>query len=342
MSMTDTAFCIDLNEKYTRVCDLRMVQDSVELISLGYEETVPFFYDTESERLIENEARIISDLCTKLKIKKKQVNVVMPDEFTFSQIVEMPQLKEKELLAAIRYQADEFIPMPIDETNLDLEILMENNQTRKLLILIVASPKKTVTQLQKTVELARLVPNSLENELSASARFFSEISKPTTQGSTLLVNFGYTNTSLYLIDGNTKLVSLARTFKIGLNLFIKDMKVNMNWDDKKIIDALRAWGLSPQASYNIEPIIAPLLKGLLQEIEKFIVHSREKYNNPVQKIVTFNFDKSILGLSDKIQAYFSIPTESATLGPKVVQNPVFQSFTSEISSFISVASGNFR
>ena len=85
----------------------------------------------------------------------------------------MPKLKEKELIAAIRYQADEFIPMAIDETNLDLEVLKEDDKTNKMLIFIVASPKKLVEKIQKTVEMADFVPTTLENELSAVARLTS-------------------------------------------------------------------------------------------------------------------------------------------------------------------------
>src|SRR6185436_4812366 len=113
-----------------------------ELLSLGSYETAPNFFDTENQLVLDKQVEILKRLYGNLRIRKKSVNVIIPDSRTYSQIVEMPKLKEKELIAAIRYQADEFIPMAIDETYLDLEILREDKRNHKLLVLIVASPKK--------------------------------------------------------------------------------------------------------------------------------------------------------------------------------------------------------
>ncbi|MCX7996887.1 MAG: pilus assembly protein PilM [Patescibacteria group bacterium] len=339
--MSETTFALEINEKFTRMCDLRLNGKKIELLSLGSYESAVNFFDTENALVLEKQVETIKRLYSNLKIRKKSVNVIIPDARTYSQIVEMPKLKEKELIAAIRYQADEFIPMAIEDTYLDLEILREDKKTKKILVLIVAAPKKIVDQVYAVVDKAGLIPEALENEMSSAGRLFSEvlvIDSPVY----LLVNFGFSTTSIYLVDGTTHLIVFARTIKIGLDLFVKDLKINLNWDEAKIIDALRRIGLAKTGTLNLGSIILPLLKELVSEIEKFIALARQNLNLNVKNIYLFNFDTNVAYLTQYLQAYFNIPTSTAPVASAVVPNPIAKTFQQELSSYVSVISGNFR
>lgn len=339
--MSETSFALEINEKYTRMCDLRPNGSKIELLSLGSYETAVNFFDTENQLVVDKQVEIIKRLYGNLRIRKKQVSVIIPDSRTYSQIVEMPKLKEKELIAAIRYQADEFIPMAIDDTYLDLEILREDKKNRKLLVLIVAAPKKIVDQVYSVIERAGLQPEALENEMSSAGRLFSEVIQ-TKSPVYIVINMGYSTTSIYLVDGNTKLIVFARTIKIGLELFVKDLKINLNWDENKIIETLKRIGLAKSGSLNLGGIILPLLKELVSEVEKFIMLARQNLNLEVKNIYLFNFDSNIAYLPQYLEAYFHIPTTTAPLNESIVQNPISKSFSQEMSAYLSVISGNFR
>lgn len=339
--MSDTSFALEINERYTRIADLRMNGKKIELTSLGEYESAVNFFDTENQLITDKQVETVKRLYSNLKIRKKNVNIIIPDSRTYSQIVEMPKLKEKELIAAIRYQADEFIPMNIDDTYLDIEILREDKKNKKLLVLIVAAPKKIVDQVYSVTEKAGLIPESLENEMSAAGRLFSEvltIESPVY----IIINMGYTTTSIYLVDGTTKLIVFARTIKIGLELFVKDLKINLNWDEHKIMEALKKVGLAKSGTMNLGAIILPLLKELVTEIEKFITLANQNLNLQVKNIYLFNYDSQIAYLTQYLQAYFKIPTSTAPLGQAVVPNPIAKSFAPELSAYVSVISGNFR
>ncbi len=338
--MNDT-ISIEINDNYTRICDSNIVGDKIELLSIGQKETTPFYFSSNTDMSIEKEADVIAKLHSELKIPKKNVNVIIPDAYTYSQVIEMPKLKEKELFAAIHYQADEFIPMPIEETSLDLEILREDVKTKKSLILIVASPKALVNQIDKTIAKANLVPVNLENELSAIGRLFSDVLKPAGDAK-LIINFGLNNTSVYVIDGTTSLLILSRSFNIGLNLLIKDISVNLNWDDKKAGEVLRTIGLADNASYNLNEIINPILKELLNEIEKIQILTREKYGMKVDTLYLFNFSNHVAFLKEKIQQHFNINTQLLSLNNKLVSNPVSKMYEKSMSSFIATIAANLR
>ncbi len=338
--MTDS-FSIEINDLTTRMCDSTLVGDKIQLSSMGQKETSPFFYTSNTDVAIEKQANVIAKLQNELKITKKNVNMIIPDSYTYSQIIEMPRLREKELLAAIHYQADEFIPMPIEETSLDLEILREDLKTKKSLILIVASPKIIVEQLEKTILKANLLPMSLENELSAVGRVFADILKP--QGNAkFIINFGLSNTSIYVIDGSTSLLILSRSFNMGLNLLIKDIAINLNWDDKKAAEVLRTVGLAENASYNLGDILKPLIKELTDEIEKLQILVHDKYGMKVDTMYLFNFSNHVAFLREKLQKHFNTNVELVTLANKLISNPVSKTNERDISSYIATISANLR
>ncbi len=338
--MSDTSFAIDFQEKFTRVCDTKQTAGKVELTTLSVVETAPSYFSNDTPQTIERQAQLVQQLVKVMPSKKKIVDIILPDSYTYSQIIEMPQLKERELLSAIRYQSDEFIPMSIDDTNLDIEILREDPVNKKYLVLIVAAPKKIVAQIEKTLDLVGLVPGNLTNELSVVGRLYSEkLFKAKKAAATLVLNFGYNTSSLYLIDGQSGLVVMTRTFKVGVDLFLRGIKVNLNIDDKKAGEFLKTIGFSKSGSYDIENIILPIAKELTTEMQKFAAAARERLNVPVDLVHTFNYDNSIGFFDKKLTELLSIPTFPLPIKDIILPNPIYQSAANDITSFVSVIAG---
>jgi Tfp pilus assembly PilM family ATPase len=205
----------------------------------------------------------------------------------------------------------------------------------------VASPKKIVNQIEKTIEMANLIPDTLENELSACGRLLSEALQYK-EGVALYVNFGFSECSIYLVDTSSSLIILSRTIKIGMELFVRDIKANLNWEEKKIYDLLKTIGLNKNGSYDIESIVTALVKELLQEIEKMIILARDKYAMKVDRLYIFNYDQQIALLGQKIHDYLSLPVVSLVLKDNLVTNSIAKSFANDMSSFIPVIAGTIR
>src|SRR3989344_9525782 len=102
--MADNSFVIDLQEKHTRMGSVHIAGKKVELKALGIKDTVPAFFTSDNPQVIQHQAELLLQMHQSLKIKEKVANVILPDSHTYSQILQMPMLKEKELLSAIKYQ----------------------------------------------------------------------------------------------------------------------------------------------------------------------------------------------------------------------------------------------
>lgn len=337
--MAGNFFTIEIGEKHTRVIDADIKKDKVTIQSAGYDLTTKDYFTASNSSVSETQAKLIQTLINNLKIKKNEVGLIIPDGQTYSQILEMPKLNEKELLSAIRYQADQFVPMPIEEVSLDIEILKEDPETRKLLILIVAAPKTLVDKIEKTISTAGLNPIFLKNELSAFINLPSQFIDPGDKDDVLVVNLGYLNSSLYILRGSDHLIINNRTFQYGLSIFIRDLIVNLGIEEDKAVSMLKEIGFDYAASVNLQPLVEPLATELISQIEKGILLAKNSYQISIKKIVIFNYDSYIKGLVDKIGTTLKLPTASLNLNQNIINNPIKVTFESELSSFVSNIGG---
>ena len=337
--MADNYLCLDIGERFTKIGDIKKTGETIDVSALGKIETNEFFYSTDSEKNIDIQSQGIKKLIDSLKITKKNVNVVIPGSFTYNQILVMPALNEKELVSAIKYQADQFIPMPIEETNIDLEIIDEYKTEEKLLILIVAAPKKLIEKIQTTVELSGLVPEFIENELSASARFVSIFNKKLASQSKnglILANFGLNSTSLAYFEGENLTLKESHNFAIGYRLFLKEIQVNTDTDITKAGQILLSYEKNAKSSYPVDVIAGPLIREFTQEIKKFALGKN------VDRIVIFNEIFLFPSLPTFVFDDLKIETKEIDLYSSCNKSPLIDSYKKELSVYLPTFGGNLR
>ncbi len=343
--MASDFFCIDLGESFIKVSDIVKSGDSFDAKSLGIIETDPVFFRAEAENVIEKQASQLSKLISQLKINKKNVGIVIPDSYSYSQFIETPKLNEKELLSAIRYQADQFIPMPLEEINLDIEILKEDEKTKKVLTLIAAAPKKVVGRVERMAEYAGLAPQTIETEISAIGRvaealFKKQQAKPN-QG-ILLVNLNFSSTSIYFFDMTAKILTFSYNFNIGYNLFLKEIQINLNVEQKKAVELLNQLGVVQKTSYDLHTILTPVIRDFLKEIQKAIALLNQKYNTQISNIYTFNETSRFNAIDEILTKYFAVPASNLNLYSHFVKNSITEHYKDNLGFFTASVGANLR
>lgn len=338
-------FCIDLGESFIKVSDIVKSGDLFEAKSLGMIETDPVFFRAEAENVIEKQAAILSKLITQLKLTKKNVSIVIPDSYSYNQFVETPKLNEKELLSAIKYQADQFIPMPLEEINLDIEILKEDEKNKKILTLIAAAPKKVVGKVERMAEYAGLAPQTIETEISAIGRvaesvFKKQAAKP--DHGILLINLNFSSTSVYFFDSTAKILTFSYNFNIGYNLFLKEIQINLNVDQNKAVELLKNLGAGKKSSYDLHTILTPVIKDFFGEIQKSITLLSQKYNSQISNIYTFNETSRFHAIEEVLSKYFAIPATNLNLYSLFVKNPMTEYYKNDLSFFTASVGANLR
>ncbi len=341
--MTDNFFSLDIDEKFTKLAEAKRSGDMLEVTALGKTETSEFFYTGNLEKNIEAEVTQIKKLIETLNITKKNVNLIIPDTLTYSQIVSMPLLNEKELISAIRYQADQFIPMPIEETNIDIEVINEDQQEKKALLLIVAAPKKVIEKIQTTVELAGLNPESVENELSSNSRFLASFNKnilneykASSDKGVVIANFDINSTSLAYFSPQELLIRESHHLSIGYQLFLKETQVNTDTDIKKAEEILKIYDKKNSSSYPVDTIVQPLVKEFASELKIFI----SKYNPSLVLFTNkiYLFPSLTTTLSDEL----AFPINIFNPYSLIKKSQLIETYKNELPIFLPALSANLR
>lgn len=337
--MANSITVLNFGENSIQIAEGSSSNGKINVQGFAASDNTPPIFQLLNEKTIQDVSKIIDGMTKTAKITNRNAMVVIPDTFTYSQIVTMPKLKEKELMSAIRYQADQFIPLPLEEAAIDLEIIYEDKVNNTYLVLIVATSQKLVSNLISIVESSGLIPERLTNELSTISAFLSAVSKPSqTQTGTLFLNMGVATSSFYLFHEGLGMVVDNHVAKVGFDIFVKEIKANLNLEMGKATEALQSIGFQ-QSSMNIAEIVGPVVSDLEQEIRKFSLAMTEKHHIPVNKVILGGYACRINHFAEALSQHIGVPATTYNLAQYLTQSPALTSIKGVPAQFINAISG---
>lgn len=349
----NSSFSIEIGEQYIIVSDTDKKSKKYRSRSLSLTESPVNIYITSKSEDLENLSTLIQRLVKDAGINKKFADIVIPDTYCYSQIFELPSLTEKELISSIKYQADQFIPIPMEEACLDLEIISEDKKNKKISVLLIASSNLIIEKSAVLIEKAGFIPNSIENECSSCLRLITDMvtteinhKKPNISLqsiSSLFVNFGYSSTSLYLFNLGINLPLQLHNFPLGFNIFFKDAALNFDKPDAEIKKLLETIGFSSeQSAYNLANILSSPYNLMVSEIEKFIISAKDKHNIFVKNIFIFGEGVNIQSIDKKLSASLGLPVNILDLSPFFIKNDTVDFFKNKLYLFTPAIGANLR
>ena len=115
-------------------------------------------------------------------------------------IIKLPQMNDKDLKSAVNFEAEQYIPLPLNEVNVSFQRLdVDYADKAKINVQIVAARK---TVLEKHIEIlkkARLVPKAIEPETLALGRALGDtIDNP---AGSLVLDLGFSRTIIIICYG---------------------------------------------------------------------------------------------------------------------------------------------
>src|SRR5579871_2489213 len=110
----------------------------------------------------------IRDLWARGRFSVKQVRLGVSSQRVIVRQAELPAMSEEELRSAIHFEAQDLIPIPIEEALLDFCIVgpppapVDDNEDARMKVLLVAAPREMVMQHLAAVEGAGLVVDAVD------------------------------------------------------------------------------------------------------------------------------------------------------------------------------------
>ncbi len=214
---------IDLGSNSVKIVEITKEAERVFLTNYAIAQAKDDAIFNIGELKDEEIAKIITGLIRQAKISSHRASFSLSVEKTFSTVITLPAMPEKELGAAVPYEAQKYVPLPLNEVVLDWNIISvgnnkapeiagkgatdsispaggnnntENEGASTIQILLLAVPKEIITRLTKIAALAKLELLALEQEAFSLTRALIGNDK----SAYVVVDLGRKSTDLIIVD----------------------------------------------------------------------------------------------------------------------------------------------
>jgi type IV pilus assembly protein PilM len=244
-------------------------------------------------------------------IYTRRVACSLPTSHSFNRLMKLPVMDDSEIDEAIRLEAEQYIPMPVDKLYIDYEIASRDASGIELLM--VATPTTIVDSYVKFLESIDLEPVALEPSMSATSRVFS-VADPSHNKPTVLIDFGAISIDLAVFD-NTMVVNT--TLAGGSELLTKLIGEAMNVSPDEAFQLKSKYGIGvSEKQQKIMAAIQPVLDDLIKEVHRILRYYTDRVgqNHPqISRIVTSGGGATMPGINQFLNRELNLPSE--TLDP---------------------------
>lgn len=222
---------------------------------------------SEAESDLTQLSEAIKKLYQASGISTKNVAVALPEDKAFSKVVSFPRLTDKELQTAIKWEAEQFIPVPLEEVSLDYQLMGSRKEgvKEKMEVFLVAAPKRLIEKIMRILSAVGLTPVALETEILSLAR---SLVLPDGETS-LLIDLGARATDMAIVEGGQ--VVFTRSIGIAGEALTRAVATRLNLDPNQAEEYKKAYGADPaKLEGRISTAIGPILETIIKEVEKSI------------------------------------------------------------------------
>jgi type IV pilus assembly protein PilM len=264
----------------------------------------------------------------------------------YTRVIDMPPLSEAELASALSWEAEQYIPVPLSEVNLDWQILgskeMPDSESRalkrrKMAVLLVAAPKKLIDKVVGVVQLAGLEPVGLETDLLALTR---AVVPQAMTGPILVCHLGAVGTEIGVIEGGQPAFVLAAA--TGGVALTRAIGAGLKLDFAQAEQYKRTYGLlDDQLEGKIKQVLLEPMTVIVNELKRamgfYVAHAQAAV--PMKQLVLSGGGAQLPGLGGYLAGQLNLETVVANPLAGVSWSSQVRNRWAGIESVFSVAAG---
>ena len=294
LTLKPIAFGLDISDSSIKIAKLKRRGNDFDLACFG-EELVPKGVIENGE--IKDEKALVELIKKALakvkgeKLNTKEVIVSIPDEKTFLRVVQLPKMSSEELAKAVFFEAENHIPIPLNESYFDFEMIGPIiDHLDHCDVLIVASPKNIVDSYTRAIKSAGLLPYAFEVESLSISRAL--IKNLITVNPILLIDFGATRTALILFSGRS--IRFVNLLSFSSEKLTQDLALRLKIDLLSAEKIKRNYGLESKIKVQFQEKTGDF------ELEREITEDEE-----VLKILDSSLSQLVLEINNFIDFYYA-------------------------------------
>lgn len=296
---------IDLGTSSIKVVELESEKGRPRLITYGFAEQSTDVIKSDSQEAQKEIVSALKAITSQAKVSTIKAVAALPSFAVFSSIISLPAMSKKDLVAAVRWEAKKFVPMPLEEMILDWKVLnsdkhedkegengdkkddkqkavLATNSAKNIRILLTAAPKTLVKRYVDIFKQANLQLISLETESFALER--SLIGND--RSATMIVDIGAIACDIsVIVDG---IPILNRSVDIGGNTITKAIANSLNVNLDRAEQFKRDFGMSTGGDATqgqIPRTIEFIVSSIINEIKFVLNLYQNQGERGIEKVV---------------------------------------------------------
>jgi type IV pilus assembly protein PilM len=332
---------LDIGSHSIKFVELQKQGNFFTLIAAGTMPTPPKVLGATAEAEVESLASSVRKLVKDAGAKSRSVNVALPESQVFTRVIEVPQLSRQELASSLKWEAEQYIPLPLDQVTMDFTILREakDTGTNMMQVLLVAAPKILIDKYVTFLELAGLGVIGVETEIISASRAVLPMTKNVKTA--ILVSLGAQTTDLAILrDG---IIAFTRSISAGGEALSRALVQGLGFGQNQAEEFKKAYGLDRKhLEGKIVEAVRPIMDTIISEIKRALAFYQEKYKSDRVELVLLSGGTARLsGLSTYLAEHIGVEAQIANPWIGIKREPKFAMLDNEGAVF-TVAVGLAR
>ncbi len=298
---------LDIGSSSIKVVHLNQTKRGWELLKLGFAELPPEAIVDGSIIDSMTVTNTIRELIKEQGISVKDTVSSLTGHSVIIKKVNFPAMSEEELADSIQWEAEQYIPFPIIDVNIDFQILGADTEGRgQMDVMLVAVKKDVINDYTNVIKEAGLNPVVIDVD-SFALENMMDINYPVVPGENIaMVNIGASITSISVIFGG--LTIFTRSIPMGGNQVTEEIQrqLNISFKDAEDLKTGRKAEAVASPSAAIETISTNLAFEVKRSLDFFLGGIQGSY---VNKIYLSGGGSKTAGLPAFMQEKTSIPVE---------------------------------
>lgn len=293
--MASQVFGLDIGRSFVKIVQVKENGNKKELVAVGNKQTPSGGILSESAVDLKSLSEAIKACGEAAKVTTDKCIISLIESQVVIRLIQLPNLTDKELSAAINYEAEQYIPLPMKDVNLEYKIVSRPQEASgKMDVLLVAAPKRVVNKYLTVVRDAGFSVQSLETESTALTRALTRVEDP----ATIIVSLGAASTELVIARGQN--VLFTRSIATGGVNLTRAIMSEFNLPLNQAEQYKQTYGIhDDKLSGKLAAVLKPILDILISEILKAVefAHSHVR-DSTVSRIIICGGGAYLPGLGE--------------------------------------------
>lgn len=298
---------VDLGLGTIKVVALNGNQGKVVLAGVGEIKTpaVEWMKAEANKKNIEEVATALKSLTKDLKLIGRQAVVALPEYEIVSRLVSLPPLKEGEIKDALKFEAETFVPYPLDQVSIDYEVI-EEDEAGRLTVFAIAARNDLIDNYVKIFKSAGIELLAIESPAVSMRRVLKQMM--TASEATMVVDIGQKYSDIVGFKGGN--IHFARSMPVGGESLTRAISVNLGLDMASAEEYKKAYGIKEmELEGKIKNAIMPVFSSMAEEIRRAMALFEESNSKSIELLVLSGGGANMPGLAEELTKLLGIEVQ---------------------------------